>query len=76
MKVKKSPVRDSTDDKRMRIYERMKNTIFEDSVEVVPISNNFVEGTNKNESMKNIAFLNKTILKIVYQFSHQSWKVV
>ena len=62
MKVKKSPVRDSTDDKRMRFYERMKNTIFKDSVEVVPISN-FVEGTNKIETMKNIVLFDKMIFE-------------
>ena len=62
MKVKKSTVRDSTDDKRVKFYQRMMNTIFEDSVEVVPISN-FVEGTNKIETMKNIVFFDKMIFK-------------
>jgi len=62
MKVIKPTVRGSTDDRRMKLYERMKNTIFEDSVEVVPISN-FVEGTNKTESMKNIVLFDKMIFK-------------
>ena len=62
MKVIKPTVRDSTDDRRMKLYERMKNNIFEDSVEVVPISN-FVEGTNKTESMKNIILFDKMIFK-------------
>jgi len=62
MKVKKSTVRESTDDKRVKFYHRMMNTIFEDSVEVVPITN-FVEGTNKTETMKNIVFFDKMIFK-------------
>ena len=62
MKVKKSTVRESTDDKRVKFYHRMMNTIFEDSVEVVPITN-FVEGTNKIETMKNIVFFDKMIFK-------------
>ena len=62
MKVKKSTVRESTDDKRVKFYHRMMNTIYEDSVEVVPITN-FVEGTNKTETMKNIVFFDKMIFK-------------
>ena len=62
MKVKTSPVRDSKDDKRMKFYERLKNSISQDSDEVVPISN-FVEETNEKESMKNIVLFDKMILK-------------
>ena len=45
MKVKKSPVRDSTDDRRMKLIS------------------NFVEGTNKKQTMKNIVLIDKMILK-------------
>ena len=61
MKVETSPARDSKDDKRMKVNERMINSISQDSDEVVPISN-FVEGTNKKESMKNIVLFDKMIL--------------
>ena len=60
--VKTTPVRDSKDDRRMKLYQRMKNSIFRNSDEVVSISN-FVEGTNKKESMKNIVMFDKMILK-------------
>ena len=62
MKVKTTPAPVSKDDKRMKLYERMKSSISRDSDEVVPISN-FVEGTNKKESMKNIVLFDKMILK-------------
>ena len=58
MHVKTPSVPKSKVDIRNKFYKKLKNCM----VEMVPFSN-FVEGTNKKESMENIVSFDKMILK-------------
>ena len=62
MRVKTPSVPKSKVDIRNKFYEKMKNSMVQVSDEMVPFSN-FVEGTNKKESMKNIVMFNNMIIK-------------
>jgi hypothetical protein len=62
MRAKTESVPKSKVDIRNKFYEKMKNCIAQVSDEMVPLSN-FVEGTNKNESKRNIVMFDSMIVK-------------
>ena len=62
MRAKTESVPKSKVDIRNKFYEKMKNCIAQVSDEIIPLSN-FVEGTNKNESKRNIVMFDSMIVK-------------